>query len=825
MRAGKLKLFLSLSVIACNLIAAIALKAQTTRVYGKVTDAQSKELLPFVNITFKGTKIGTISDFDGTFTIETYYATDSLRFSLIGYKTTTLAIKKDKAQFVTVALTSSGLELKEVVVNAKDFENPAWRIIRATIANKDINNKSKLDAYEYEAYNKIEFDLKNFQSKLRKNIFLRPFRFIFNYVDTVDNDYFLPLFISESLSDFYFRKSPSQKKEIIKATKTGGMQNESVSRLLGDTYQNINVYDNDILVFGRAFVSPVSNAGFAFYKYYLLDSAFIENRFCYKVSFQPKRKQELTFAGEMWINDTTFAIKNIEAGIVKDANINYIQSFVFKQEFNQVQKEVWMLTKDELHFDAAILIPHKLRKQHFTGGKISTYRNFKINELREESFYLNPENIVMNDSSTTKSVEFWSKARHDSLSAHDKDVYTIADSIPKVPIFKFYTNVVKGYNSWGVVDFGPYFTTYSFNALEGNRFRLSARTNTKFDKHLGFSGYLAYGTLDQNVKYGATINYFFKRIPRSLLSASYREDVEQFGLAQGIFKEDNIITSALRRTQVRTYNKVRELNAFFEKDWFNGFGNKFQFKRKELIPTGDLVYDKENSPGQFANVTKITTVEFSVHTRFAYGERFISGNHQRISLGTQFPILDVHFYYGIKGFLNGEYAYQKLTLSVKDKIKLGILGTFRYKVDAGKIWGKVPFPLLEIHPGNQTYLFNENTFNTMNLFEFVSDQYASLAVSQHFEGLLFNKIPLLKKLNWREVVSGKALIGSLSAANQSILDLPANLNTLSYPYYEASAGIENIFQVLRIDALWRLSYLDRPNITKFGIRFKLQLEF
>ena len=608
------------------LLLAFAAKAQTTKVSGKITDALTHESLPFVTINFKGTKIGTTSDMDGNYLLETYYASDSLRFSLIGYKSKTVFIKKDKVKQMDISLHPSETDLREVVVNAKDFENPAWRIIRATIANKDINNKAKLDAYEYEVYNKLEFDMKNFQAKLRKNIFLRPFRFIFNYVDTIDNDYYLPLFISESLSEFYYRKTPSQKKEIIKATKTGGIQNESVSRLMGDSYQNINVYDNDIMVFGRSFVSPVSNAGFAFYRYYLVDSAYLNNRYCYKISFQPKRKQELTFGGEMWINDTTFAIKNVEAGIAKDANINYIQNFSFKQEYNQVQKEVWMLTSDHLNFEAAIIIPHKLRKQHFVGKKVSTYQNFKINELREANFYAKPDNIIMQDSSFAKPDEYWILNRHDSLSQHDKDVYTIADSIPKIPIFKFYTNVVKGYNSWGVVDFGPYFTTYSFNALEGNRFKLSARTNTKFHKHFGMDGYAAYGTSDHVFKYGGKVNYYFKRIPRSLLSVGYREDVEQFGLALGVFKEDNIITSALRRTAIRSYNKVREVNVFFEKDWFNGFGNKFQFKRKELIPVGDLEYDSENTVGQLVNIDKITTVEFSVHTRFAYSERFLGGN-------------------------------------------------------------------------------------------------------------------------------------------------------------------------------------------------------
>jgi hypothetical protein len=799
--------------------------AQTTKVSGIVVDKETREPLPFVNLTFKGTKIGTSTDINGNFVLETYYASDSLRFSLIGYTTLTLPIKKDKTNTLNVALSASNKSLREVVVNAKDFENPAWRIIRATLANKDINNKAKLIAYEYEVYNKIEFDMKNFQSKLRKNLFIRPFRFIFNYVDTVGEDYFLPLFISESLSEFYYRKSPTQKKEIIKATKTGGMQNESVSRLLGDSYQNINVYENDIMVFGRSFVSPISNAGFGFYRYYLQDSAFIENQFCYKITFQPKRKQELTFGGEMWINDTTFAIKKIQAGIAKDANINYIQNFEFTQEYKQVEKEVWMLNSEHLIFEAAILVPHKLRKQHFVGRKVATYQNFKINKLQEAPFYVKPDNIIMADSSFSKPDSFWVANRHVTLTEHDNDVYTISDSIPKVPLFKFYTNVVKGYNSWGVVDFGPYFTTYSFNALEGNRFKLSARTNTKFNKHLGFEAYTAYGTKDREFKYGGKVNYYFKRIPRSLLSAGYRNDVEQFGLALGIFKEDNILTSALRRTAIRSYNQVKEVNIFFEKDWFNGFGNKFQFKRKELLPIGDLAYDAENTLGQLVNVNKITTVEFSVNTRFAYSERFLGGNFQRISLGTQFPILDVNFTWSLKGFLEGDYSYQKLVLSVKDKIKLRILGTFKYRVEAGKIWGSAPYPILELHAGNQTFLLNDNTFNTMNYFEFVSDQYASTSVSQHFEGLLFNKIPIMRKLNWREVVSAKALVGNLSKSNESILLLPTNLYTLSSPYYEVSAGIENIFQIFRVDALWRLTYLDHPNITKFGIRFKMQFEF
>lgn len=820
-----MKSVINIAVIACAFLCAQNVFCQKTKVSGQVTDATTGETMPFVNILFQNSKIGTTTDLKGRYSLQTYYATDSLLASFIGMKTVSKKVKIDKEQTINFMLEVSSVELETAVIIATKEENPAHPIIRNVLRNKDINNREKLEAYEYELYNKVEFDINNITEEFRARKIFKPFEFVFENLDSTEEKVYLPVFMTESLSDFYFRKNPKTEKEVINATRVSGIENNSVSQFLGDMYQSVNIYDNNVIVFGKSFVSPISNLGFGFYNYYLMDSAMIGNKWCYNIKFIPKRKQELTFDGEMWVNDTTYAVKKVIGSIADAANINFIHGLEVMQEFDEIEPEVWMLTKDQLIVDFNIA----KKTLGFYGRKTSTYRDFTINEPRDEEFYRGLSDVIVADDANEKHDDFWIERRHIDLTENEKAVYNMVDSIQDIPQFRTVVDVitlfVSGYKVVGNFEFGPYYTLYSFNPVEGNRFRLGGRTSNKFSTRLMLEGYGAYGILDEAFKGGGGLTYMLNKNPRMVAHVSGKIDIEQLGTADGAFREDNVLSSVFRRNPANKLTGVTQVKAFLEREWFYGFSNRVTFTHRQLRPLGALTYQRYNDAKQLISVNNLTTSELTLYTRFAYKEKFVSGEFERISLGTKYPTLEIAYSIGLPDIWGSQYAYQKAMIRVKDKIRLGPFGYIQVRAEVGKIWGQLPYPLLQLHQGNETFFYDESAFNTMNFFEFVSDEWVSSALTYHMDGLILNKVPLFRRLKWREVFSGKAVIGGFDEKNFDALLLPSNTYTLNKPFFEGAVGIENILKCIRVDALYRLSYLDHPDIVKFGFRVKLQVDF
>jgi len=823
---------LSFSLLSFLLIAP-SFNAQKTIVSGKITDAITKEPVAFATVFFVDTKSGTQTDSSGNYQIETYYSSDSLRVLSIGYFTLTKKVKQGTTSIVNFELASSLNETQTVIVRPDDGPNPAIALVKKVLRNKKINNREKLDAYEYEAYNKVEFDLNNISEKFQNRKILKPFDFVFEGVDTTEGKPYLPVLMTESLSDFYYTRNPKHQKEKVKATKVSGVENESINQFLGDMYQNVNVYDNELVIFNKSFTSPISAYCLAFYDYGLVDSAWIEGKWCYKLQFFPRRKSELLFFGEMWINDTTYAIKRIEATIAEGANINWIKDFKVMQEYSEVEKEVWMLTKDALLVDFNV----SNNKLGVYGRKSSSYRNFVINKPKDEEFFKGVSDIEVSEDASNKDDSFWDQARHIELSEKEKRIYSMVDTLKNLPQFVTVSNIlnlfVNGYKVIGPFEFGPYYTLYSFNPIEGNRIRLGGRTSNDFSKRLMIEGYGAYGFRDERFKYGGGFIYMLNKNPRMAIAASGKRDMEQLGQGTGAFRQDNVLSSIFRRNPANKLTDVTELTASLEKEWLYGFSNKLILKHRVLKPAGSNYKYVRFKPetNQEQQINYLITSEVSLYTRFAYKEKFVYGEFERISLGTTHPILELQFDYGLPNVLGSQFEYQKLIMRVTDKIRFGPFGYVRATAEAGKIFGNLPYPLMNLFQGNETFFYDEASYNTMNFFEFVSDEWVSLWASYHAEGLVFNKIPLLRRLKWREVVSAKAVVGGYDLNNDNLLTRDFNydgipeIHTLSKPFAEAAIGVENIFKVLRVDFIWRLSYLDNPNIVKYGIRAKLQFDF
>jgi hypothetical protein len=656
---------------------------------------------------------------------------------------------------------------------------------------------------------------------------MKPVNFIFDRIDSTNptEKPHLPMFFSESVSDFYYRKDPKTKKEIIKGSKVSGVEDASISQFTGEMYQDVNIYDNNIILFGKHFVSPISTNGLLFYKYFLVDSMNIDGHWCYQVQFKPKRKQELLFVGNMWIADSSFAVKRLEMTITEDANLNYVTAFYVIQDYDNVSGE-WMLAKEKVVADFALT----KRQMGLYGRKTTSYRNVKVNQCLNDEFYTRTDNLIVEEGAEKRDSAFWVAARHDTLSRSEQVIYDMVDSVQNLPIYRTWENIMitaySGYKIIGPIEFGPWYKTVSGNQIEGLRFRLGGRTSNAFSKWVEFSGYAAYGTKDEEFKYNFGFKSFITKKPRQLVGVNYKNDYEILGQSNNAFTSDNLLASIFRRNPLNNMTRVEQYEVWYERDWFTGFNMRLALVNRNMYALNDTAYYNVLPDGAYNYLTSIQTSEVRANFRFAWDEKYVEGVFSRVSMGTRYPVVQVQYVAGLKGVFNSDFTYHRVSINVDDRIRINPIGYTNYILEAGKIFGTVPYPLMILHPGNETYVYDWASFNMMNYYEFASDQYAMATLIHHFDGFFLNKIPLMRKLKWREVASFRMVYGSVSDSNRKSLVFPSTLYSLDKgPYMEAGAGIENIFRFFRVDCFWRLSYLDNPRVKPVGVRISLQVLF
>lgn len=806
------------------------LAGQMTTISGKVYDSLTQEPMPFVNIILIGTKVGAVSDIDGNYTIVTDVAADTIKAQYIGYKPTKLPVKRGVKQTLNIPMATNSVALD--VVTIYPGENPAVTILKKVWAHKPENNKEKLDCYQYEAYNKLEFDLNNISEEFQKSKIMKPVKFIFDQIDSTNptEKPQLPMFFSESVSDLYYRKDPKTKKEVIKGSQVSGIEDASIAQFTGEMYQDVNIYENNIILFGKHFVSPVSNQGLFFYKYYLIDSISIDGHWCYQIQFIPKRKQELLFDGNMWIADTSFAIKRLEMTITDDANLNYCKAFYVIQDYDNTSG-AWMLTQERVVADFQTL---SKKQVGLYGRKTTSYKNIVVNQCKEDDFYTRTENLIVEAGAERRDSAFWANARHDSLSTREQGIYDMVDSVQNLPIYKTWEDIVivvySGYKIVGPMEYGPWYKTVSKNQIEGWRFRIGGRTSNAFSKWVEASGYVAYGLKDKEFKYNFGFKSFITKKPRQLIGINYKNDYEILGNSNNAFTSDNALASLFRTNPLTNMTRVEQYELWYERDWWTGFNMKLSVLNRNMYPLGDSSYYRVNpTNGEYLFKPGIHTAEVRANFRFAWDEKYVEGVFSRVSMGTRYPVIQVQYVAGLKGVLSSDYAYHRLSINLDDRIRINPIGYTNYILEAGKIWGVLPYPLMVLHAGNQTYVYDWASFNTMNYYEFASDQYAMATLIHHFDGFFLNKIPLMRKLKWREVASFRCVFGSVNQANKDVLTFPSTLHTLNKgPFMEWGVGLENIFRFFRVDYFYRMNYRDLPGVNTewySGIRVSVQVLF
>ena len=809
---------------------------QSTRVRGKITDAKTGEVLPLVNVVFKGTTIGVTSDFDGLYVIETREPVSELQVSFVGYEPQTVKIIPTAFNAVDFQLVPITFDLEEVKV--RPGENPAHAILRNVSDNKKRNNPDEIALYNCTTYTKMELDLTNINPWFKNKKLQKNFGFIFEHMDTsvITGKSFLPVMISEATADYYHRKNPSFSREIVKASRISGIEEDyTLAQFTGHLHGNVNLYDNYIDVFDVKFASPLSDHGLLYYKYFLVDSMQVNGRKTYKIRFHPKGMSTPVLDGEVNIDSASWALQSANVKMMKGLNVNWIRHLVIETKSRLINDSVWFPKQDKIFADFSIVMSDSAKVVSFLGHRQVDYTHVRLNEPIPAEVLKLDNNVVISRDVLKNDENYWDSIRPFALSDKEKQIYGMVDSIKNVPLYhNIYTllsTVLGGYYDTKYVGIGPYYKMFSFNKLEGARFQLGLRTTTDFSRKIRLSGYGAYGTKDNHFKGGGGIEYMVNELPTSKLKLAYKHDAVQLGAGVNAFTEGNILSSVFSRGNNDRLSLVNQGDISYEHEWRQGISNTFAAQMRTIFSSPYVPFVRPD--GQVVN--SIQTFSLQLKTRLSRDEIVVRKTFDKFSLGSDYPIVGIDLSMGVKGMFKNDYEYYRVVGTVLYDLGIPPIGTSKFIINGGKVFGKVPYPLLKLHEGNATYFYDTYAFSCMNYYEFASDLWVSLIYEHHFKGFFLGKIPLMKRLKWREVVIFKALIGTLEDRNKgrladtkAILLFPEGMSSVSKPYFEAGIGIENICRIFRVDAIWRLSHrhsVPGQNVQNFAINFSINLNF
>ncbi|MFY8181207.1 MAG: DUF5686 family protein [Flavobacterium sp.] len=799
-----------------------------TKVSGVVVDKKNQPV-SYANIVFKGSNEGTVSDENGKFYLESTKNYTTLVVAFVGFTTKDVDLEKLVTYNMKVVLNEEEM-LQEVVIykgKTSKKNNPALDILRKIWERKRKNGLRMFDQYQYEKYEKVEFDLNTIDSAFMKQKIFKGMEFVFNKVDTskVTGKTYLPIFINESMYDVYGDNKLKKEKSIIKANKNSGLGNgDGVNTFIKDLYNDYNIYNNHLTFFDKSFTSPLSTTGIDVYNYVLRDSSFIDNKWCYNIVFYPRRKNELTFKGDFWVNDSTYAIKTINMAVSKSANINWVKDIYIEQEFEVVSDSVFLLTRDYMMSDFAI--NKKEESKGVYGKRTTLVRNHKFNEVKPDKFYKEEVNFIDN-AVYTKSDEYWEENRFEKLNKDEIGVYKMLDTLKTVKKFKQMYNLVtilgSGYIQKGNIDFGPIFSTFGFNVVEGIRVRVGGRTYFGPNDKWRFQGYTAYGFDDNKFKYGLSGKWMVDSKRRIIVEAGNRRDVEQIGASLTTTNDvlgRSFASSALfasgnngKLTNINLTMASVEIEPIKNLIFKTGFSYR---TLESASPTFSLDYYSDDT--YTTTKSEVKQSEVNLQVEYTPGRKTVGYGVERLNVDSPYSRFFVNYSQGFKGLIDSDFDYSKLQLYYKQPITIGPLGRTNLTMELGKTFGQVPLGLMSVIPGNQTYFIIGNTFNNLNFYEFVSDEYATLQWDHNFQGRLLSRIPLMRKLNWREIIGIRGAYGSISNENKLINASGLVYKAPKQPYWEYSIGIGNIFKVFRIDASWRGNYRDIPGTNNFTIK-------
>ena len=857
MKTKYIKSFLLFLLLGC----CISVSAQN--IQGVVTDSLTNEPIPYLSVFYEGKGVGSITDNDGNYKVETRKGWNKLTFSAVGYVTKVVNIIPGVTKNLNVRMRPDDIMLDEVVVKPKREKysrknNPAVELMKKVIAHKKNNKLSENDYYQYNKYQKITMSLNDVTPEMLEKGMYKKMPFLKDQIELCEetNKFILPISVDETASQKIYRKHPKSEKTIIKGMSSTGVNElfatgDMLSTVLKDVFTDVNIYDNDIRLLQYPFISPISSSdAISFYKFYIMDTTFVDKDKCFHLTFVPNNSQDFGFTGHLYVlADSSYTVKKCTMNLPKKSGVNFVDNMDIIQEFEQLPNGEWVLKTDDMIVEMTLM---KIM-QGFQIRRTTRYSDYAFDELPQQLFKRKGAEIKEADA-MMRGDDFWNQYRPVPLTQTESSMDMLVKRLEQMPGFKYVIFVLKAFIENFVetgtkehpskVDIGPVNTMISNNYIDGLRMRMSAQTTANLNPHLFFKGYYAYGFKDHRSKYMGEVEYSFNKkeylpreFPKNSITFSYQYDV--MSPTDKFLKtdKDNVFVS-FKTSTVDQMSYVRNIALKYENETQFGLKTTVEVKHSTDEPTGGLAYITNDD--QKTLVPEIQTMEASLAFRYAPGETFVNTKQRRIPVSFDAPVFTLSHTAGFKGVLGGEYNYNLTEIGLYKRFWFSSWGKIDMFVKGGAQWNKVPFPLLIMPAANLSYILQRETFNLINNMEFLNDRYASLDVSWDLNGKIFNRIPLLKKLKWREAIGFKMLYGHLTDKNNPMKH-PGDSELFLFPtrdgrptsfvmdpktpYMECSVGIHNIFKILHIDYVRRLNYLDHPDANKWGVRFMVMMTF
>lgn len=832
---------------------------QTVTVKGRVMNAETYEAIPYASISIIGTskESGASSTANGTFTLSLPSNLSKLRVSSVGFDTEEFVVTRDNAGNAKIFLFPSN-KIEEVVIKRprrgkySNKNNPAVELIRKVVEHRDQNRLTGQSFAEFNQYEKISLGLSNLDAKFKNKKVFKKYQFLFQEDDTasVNGNYVLPAYMEEKFSKVYYRKEPNAKKQYVMAEKKAQfdpkfVDNDGLSKYFNRLYDEVEIYDNNIEILTNQFLSPIANSAPTFYRFYITDTIKTAQPNLVELSFFPRNKNDLLFTGKLYITlDGNYAVQRAAMTVADDINLNFVRDLDIELAFDKDHNNKFYLSKSSLGIDFAITGKGKGIK----GKRVVLINDYQQGVQRPDSTYLVPDVYVVKKEEEIEAEpeSYWATLRPEPLSKSESLIYHNIDSLQQMPSFRTFMDIsallLSGYKQAGPVEIGPVNTFYSYNPVEGFRLRVGGRTTDRLSKRFYLEGYTAYGFDDQKWKYFLAGTYSLNNksiynFPQHYIRVSASYDTKIPGQKLEFIQEDNVLLS-FKRGENQSYLYNEEYRVDYKVEFSNNFSVTAGLGRWKQTPAGVLSYRLPQADGSFNNLPHLQSTEFNVGLRYAPKEEYYQGKLYRTPLFNKYPIFHLNYTAGVKGLFGGDYNYHSLSADIFKRFYLSQFGYADVNLDGSYTFGSnIPYPFLNIHRANQTYAYQLQSYNLMNFMEFVSDHHASINVQYYMNGFIFNKIPLLKKLKLREVFSFKGVYGGLRDSNNPSLNNEvfawqtngkgeqSSFTFGSEPYMEASAGVSNIFKILRVDLVKRLNYLDNPDAPEWGIRARIKFDF
>ncbi|MDD4969461.1 MAG: DUF5686 family protein [Paludibacter sp.] len=818
------------------------------KITGIVTDSLTGEVLPFISIQLKGSVIGTMTDNSGKFSLNVPVNVRQLSVSSIGYKGKIIPVRNINRSYLKIQLATESYTMSEVVVKPQKRKYTKKGNAAVDFVIKVIQSKERFDPYNKEYYSyqhdeQINIAINNFRKEKNVNL-LKKYKFLTNYVDTsrLSGKPILPVLSKEKVEDYYYQKSPFLEKRVIRTKSYSDiiemLPEDGVNQVLGETFKDVDIYKNNITLFLRPFVSPLSVGAPDFYKFYLNDTLIIAGDRCLDLAFVPITSQSPGFTGHLYITlDSTYFVKKVKLNFPRDINLNYIQDMSIEQEFKRAPDGTRLLMVDDMEVELSVFS----NVEGFYARRSNRYSGHSFDNPAGKAEFNDKTPTFMANIEPVRPDSNWAKSTSDTIPAKVKSVGAMVRQLRKDPLYyyseKILTILATGYVETSTVNnkitYGPFFSTLSTNSEEGVRPRIGGLTTANLNNQWFGNGYLAYGTLDKKVKYYAELDYSFDKkykqanefpIHSLQLSAGY----EINWLGQGYSTTpDNVLLSLKRQSDSKmTYQ--RNFGIRYKKEYLSQFSYDLNVKYRTEYATQFLQF-VDNGTGN--NLSSFSLGEAELNLRYAPGEKIYQTPLKRYSITRTTPVFTLSHTQAFRNVLGSTYNYSHTEMGFQKKFWFSEFGNLNVMLRAGKVWSKNPFPLLIIPNANLSYTIQFESYATMNATEFINDQYLSWDLKYNLNGFLMNRIPLIQYLKLREIISFRGLYGSLSDRNDPTLSkglfaFPAGSYRMGKePYMEAGVGFQNIFKILSIDYVWRMTYLNHPNIDKRGFRVSLDFAF